>query len=134
MNVSDDPLLPVEKFAVGGARTVRGYRENQFVRDNGVVASLEWRFPVFPDKKRDGRYRLQLVPFIDFGRSWDEDDTLSTSEAESISSIGLGFLWEPTPAWHIELFLGHAFDDVDNPNDDDLQDDGVHFRLSYSVI
>ena len=117
-----------------GARTVRGYRENQFVRDNGVVASLEWRFPLFPDKEGAGRYRLQLVPFVDFGRSWDENDALPTSEAEEISSAGLGFLWDPSRSWHLELFLGHAFDDVDNPNDDDLQDDGVHFLLNYRVL
>ena len=124
-----DPLLPAEKFAVGGARTVRGYRESQFVRDNGVAASLEWRFPVLPDE--GGILRLQLVPFVDFGRSWDDG---KTSEAEEIASVGLGFLWDPTRAWHAELFWGHALDDVENLNDDDLQDDGVHFLLSYSVF
>ncbi len=35
-----DPLLPIEKFAVGGANTVRGYRDNQLVRDNGLVLSV----------------------------------------------------------------------------------------------
>jgi hemolysin activation/secretion protein len=130
--LASDPLLPIEKFAVGGATTVRGYREAQFVRDNGVVASFEWRFPVFPDE--GGTFRLQLAPFADFGRSWDEDDSLPTSNAAEISSVGFGFLWDPTPAWHAQLFYGYALDEVPNPGSDDLQDDGIHFLLDYSVF
>ncbi|MGH8604710.1 MAG: ShlB/FhaC/HecB family hemolysin secretion/activation protein [Gammaproteobacteria bacterium] len=42
-----DPLLPLEKLGVGGASTVRGYRENLLVRDQGFVGSIEFRFPVF---------------------------------------------------------------------------------------
>lgn len=41
VQVSDDPLLPLERMAVGGRHTVRGYRENQLVRDNGYAASTE---------------------------------------------------------------------------------------------
>jgi hemolysin activation/secretion protein len=132
--LADQPLLPVEKLAVGGATTVRGYRENQFVRDNGVVASLEWRIPVFPDKKTEGRFRLQLVPFVDYGRSWNEEGTVLTSKVEEISSAGLGFLWDPSPSWHIQLFLAHAFDDINIPGEKTLQDEGVHFRVSYRVF
>lgn len=41
-----DQLLPLGKFSVGGANTVRGYRENLYVRDNGVLSSLEFRIPL----------------------------------------------------------------------------------------
>ncbi len=41
LQLSKDALLPLEKFSVGGLRSIRGYRENQFVRDNGAAVSLE---------------------------------------------------------------------------------------------
>ena len=47
--LASDALLAMEKFVVGGHATVRGYRENQFVRDNGFAASAELRFPLFVD-------------------------------------------------------------------------------------
>jgi hypothetical protein len=47
LQLAEDPLLPLEQFAVGGASTVRGYRENQLVRDNGFVTSAELRIPTF---------------------------------------------------------------------------------------
>ena len=36
----------MEQIAVGGMRTVRGYRENQMVRDNALISSLELRIPL----------------------------------------------------------------------------------------
>jgi len=43
VQLATDPLLPLEQFAVGGPESVRGYVENQYVRDSGAVASLEAR-------------------------------------------------------------------------------------------
>src|SRR5262249_53680386 len=40
--VTDDRLLALEQMAVGGLETVRGYRENQLVRDRAIVASVEF--------------------------------------------------------------------------------------------
>ncbi len=39
--LSDDPI-PVGKFSLGGASTVRGYRENHMTTDSGLLASAEW--------------------------------------------------------------------------------------------
>lgn len=131
--IAMDDLLPIEKFAVGGSDSVRGYRTNQFVRDNGVVASMEFRFPLFPDMQHKWPFRIRAAPFVDYGRSWDKDDDLPTSEAEDISSIGLGLLWDPIPDFHAEIFYGYALKDVDNP-EEDLQDEGIHFRLEFKVF
>jgi hemolysin activation/secretion protein len=46
LQLANNPLLPLEQLAVGGRYTVRGYQENQLVRDNGVIAQLEARVPV----------------------------------------------------------------------------------------
>jgi hemolysin activation/secretion protein len=62
--ISDDNLLSMEQFSLGGATTIRGYRENEIVRDNGIVLSMEWRVPVWeilPSKKWGGKYRWLLL-------------------------------------------------------------------------
>jgi hemolysin activation/secretion protein len=125
---SSDTLVAIEKYAVGGRYSVRGYRENQFVRDNGMNASLEWRIPLYA---KEGQNKIQMVPFIDYGMSWDTDEELSNTESQSISSMGLGLLWDPTMQFHMELYWGHALDDVPTPTDKDLQDDGIHFQIVY---
>lgn len=45
--LSDDPLMSLEKLAIGGVDTVRGFRENTYVRDNGVALSVEMQLPVW---------------------------------------------------------------------------------------
>ena len=62
---TNDPLFSMEQFAVGGALSVRGYRQNFIVRDTGYNASLEYRYPLMKDAS--GRSSLALAPFIDAG-------------------------------------------------------------------
>ncbi|MGH8502908.1 MAG: ShlB/FhaC/HecB family hemolysin secretion/activation protein [Gammaproteobacteria bacterium] len=131
LQLAEDPLLPLEQFAVGGAATVRGYRENQLVRDNGFVASAELRIPVFrlpiPRLSRtaeDGS--VQLAPFADFG--WAENTDIATPDPKTISSVGLGLRWDPSDDLHAELYWGYGLRDIDSL-DDDLQDSGIHFRV-----
>lgn len=137
-----DPLLSIEKLPVGGASTVRGYRENLLVRDNGLVASLEWQVPLFTTQTATERFdprRLRLAVFVDYGRSWDNswdnlldpDFELPSTDKTDISSAGLGLLWDPKPGVRAEVYWGHAFEDYDTGSSD-LQDDGIHFRFSWS--
>lgn len=125
----DDGLLPLEKFAVGGAASVRGYRENQLVRDNGWVSSLELRIPVLHDAA--GASRTQFAVFLDAGRSWNKTDP--SPDPEFISSAGVGLRWDPTSKLHAELYWARAFRNVDQTSNDP-QDEGVHFLLRYSAF
>jgi len=86
--LTGDRLLPMEQFAVGGVDTVRGYRTNSQVGDNGWYGSLEARFTVL----RDDRWgTLQITPFFDLGSSWHTGEAGS----EFLSSTGLGLAWQP---------------------------------------
>ncbi len=136
LQFSDSPLLPLEKFSVGGASSVRGYRENQIVRDNAAVSSAELRIPVFrlplPKISRnpeDGM--VQLAPFIDWG--WAENKNRTTPDPKTVSSIGLGLRWDPSPNIHAHVYWGYPFEDIDNP-EDDLQDEGVHFQFRWQFF
>ncbi len=133
VQLSKDPLLSLEKFSVGGATSVRGYRENQFVRDNGVVLSLEWRIPVFQlsvpnisQSPSDGT--VYVAPFTDWGWSWESDR--DTQGPRSLSSAGIGIRWDPGPNLQANLYWGYAFRNIDTP-DNDLQDDGFHFLVDW---
>ena len=126
-----DPLLAMYKMPVGGRYSVRGYRVNQFVRDNGAAATIEYQFPPFVDDSGRGRGHLNLAVFADYGVSWDEEDALLTTGKARIASAGLGLLWDPLPAFHAEVYWGEDFDDLDTPNDA-LQDKGFHYRFTFN--
>lgn len=122
--IANDSLLGIEKFSVGGRRTVRGYRENEFVRDNGVVASLELRIPVWYDARR--RPILQLAAFADFGRTWNDNET---GDAEEIGSVGIGIRMAPFEWLRGELYWGHKLKDTSEYGDN-IQNDGIFFGLT----
>jgi hemolysin activation/secretion protein len=138
LQLAADPLLPLEKFALGGANSVRGYRENAFVRDNGWVSSIEFRLPVarlpltwLSDDADDGW--LQLAPFFDIG--WSEDIVNDSQSQNIVYSAGLGLRWDPASRLHAEFYWGHGFVSLEPQNvEHDLQDDGLHFRLDLGLL
>jgi len=134
--ISRDQLLPIEKFAVGGSNSVRGYRENQLVRDNGFVFSIEGRFPVatvaIPGLSDDlDAGVVSLAPFFDFGRSSDKH--IATPSPRNLYSAGIGVRWNVSDNIQMEIYWGHAFRNIDNP-DNDLQNAGIHFRLLTTLF
>nr|VFK56787.1 MAG: Hemolysin activation/secretion protein [Candidatus Kentron sp. TUN]VFK63631.1 MAG: Hemolysin activation/secretion protein [Candidatus Kentron sp. TUN]VFK64018.1 MAG: Hemolysin activation/secretion protein [Candidatus Kentron sp. TUN] len=124
---TNDSLLPLEQFAVGGANSVRGYRENQLVRDQGYIASLEYRHSLLgPGNPHD----LKLVLFSDIGggRYWDKRVPDS-----HLWSVGIGVRWD----WkqlHAAIDWGYRLRSVPEPLDHDLQDEGVHFSLNLDLL
>ena len=134
---ADDALLPSEKFAFGGATTVRGYQENLLVRDSAVLASVEWRIPVtklrIPDISTappDGT--VQLALFFDYGIGWDKNDF--NLPFDDISSVGIGVLWTPSRWLYGNLYWGYALRDLPSGPDSDLQDYGIHFSLTAEFL
>ena len=136
VQLASDSLLPVEQMAVGGRYTVRGYRENQLVRDQAVLASLESRIPLV--KSFSLADYLDIAPFVDYGRAWNKD--LPTPPIQSISSIGLGLRWGVTLVRspvrvqsQFEIYWGYPLRDVDHP-ENNLQDDGIHFQFLLRIF
>ena len=130
VQLTKDPLFSMEQYSVGGALSVRGYRENQIVRDNGYDLSLEYRYPMMQDAT--GRTVLALAPFIDAGGG-NNNELPNGSNPDLISSAGIGLRWDPTPAIHAQVYWGHPFHDV-IVDGDSLQDDGIHFLLSANLL
>ncbi|MCG8125444.1 MAG: hypothetical protein N0E55_16025, partial [Candidatus Thiodiazotropha taylori] len=73
------------------------------------------------------------IPFFDYGRSWDRDDNLTTHSAATLTSIGVGLTARPMDDLYMELFYGKQLkdDDYQAGQEHDLQDEGIHFSVSY---
>ncbi len=142
-NLNKLKLLALEKFSLGGASSVRGYRENLLLRDQAIFASIEWRLPLFylpfPGLSQRGDGLLWVVPFVDYGRGRDgdpggdkEDVAYNDSKVpKDISSVGLGLLWSPHKMIDTQLYWGKPLRNVKAPEGEehDLQDEGIHFQV-----
>jgi len=127
--VANRRLLPLDGLAIGGVNTVRGYRENQLLRDRGQVLALELGIPLL-DGPGPERPVLTMSPFLDWGRGQNAYDA-----ATILSSTGLALRLD----WY--GFRGEfAFAKrLQHPGSADAlrgtwQDRGVHFQLSYAVF
>ncbi len=130
-----DRLLPIEKFAVGGFFTVRGYRESLLVRDNGWAASVELRIPVLRFSSpwgTPGTGLVEFATFFDGGRSWNRD--VPTGALRDLSSIGVGVRMRLNDRVRGSLYFASALEDVPDPEKTGLQDDGIHFSVSASTF
>ena len=89
VQLANQPLLSLEQFTLGGLFSVRGYRQNLLLTDNGVFASAEVRLPILSVDEVGGL--LQIVPFVDFGVGWNHQDNLiPTPNPNTLVSVGLG--------------------------------------------
>jgi len=124
-----EPLLALEQMSVGGFGSVRGYLENQLVRDRGIVSSVEFRLPVLFDKAGAGT--LYLAPFFDFGGAWGVEESPSPT---TIYSTGLGILFTPNKHLSAEVYWGYRLRHVEIPDDAGLQDLGLGFRVNLMAF
>ena len=133
--LSNQPLLGLEQLAMGGPTSVRGYRENTLVSDQGVVGSVELRFPVL--RRGDGRPWLEIGPFVDAGYASDHErakpigDVGSPSRPpDTLVGVGVAAHLTLTPRTALELTWGDALKNVPTPEDYDLQDSGIYLRFT----
>ena len=128
--LTPDTLVPIELFAVGGPTTVRGYRENELVRDAGTIASVEVRVPVF--RTAGDRILVQLAPFFDCGYSWSARGP--TFGDRWLTSAGIGLRGSFLHRIQAELYWGAKLQIVPEPLKHDLQNSGVSFRVTVGVF
>ena len=133
VHLSNDTLPSYRKFALGGANSVRGYRENLITRDNGYLVSLAWTVPLFRapiswlgGAQADGR--VTVSPFADYGYGWDHVEP--AGEHLDLASIGFDIQWRMGRNSSVDLQLAKGLIEREIPAYDKvLQDDGVHFGI-----
>ncbi len=127
--LSDDALLTLEQFSLGGAQSVRGYHENQLLRDNGLVTSAEVRIPLW--LRRNDEPALSLAPFFDLGKGWD--NRRANRGWQTLSSAGVGILCRLSQRAEASLYWGKTLSPLQRSNSS-LQDYGIHFQISLSAF
>ena len=135
VRLTNEPLLPLEQIAVGGRYSVRGYRENQLVRDNAVIGSVEARVPVV--RNVSWADVVELASFVDVGTAWNTK--LPTPDPRTLYSIGLGVRWALTLATPLplrsefELYWGVPLKHVQTQGGN-LQDHGLHLQFAVTAF
>ena len=88
---SSQTLPALEQITFGGQDTLRGYRQNFLLADNGVNASLELQFPILRPKLFGSSGVIQLVPFVDFATAWNysKEDRLRIPSYLWSTGVGL---------------------------------------------
>ncbi|WGV25572.1 ShlB/FhaC/HecB family hemolysin secretion/activation protein [Halotia branconii] len=127
LQLAADSLLPLEQFGLGGQLTVRGYRQDTLLTDNGILFSSEFRFPIVRATKIGGV--LQLTPFIDVGKGWNTKG--NTPSSSTLVGAGLGLLWKQGNNFSARLDWGIPLISVDGEKRS-LQENGLYFSLQYS--
>jgi hemolysin activation/secretion protein len=120
-------LVPLEQFSVGGQDTVRGYRQDFLLADNGGLFSTEVRIPVLRVPGIQGV--LQVVPFLDVGTGWNND--VPDPNPNTIVGTGVGLLWRQGDYLTIRLDYGIPLVSVDR-SDRTWQESGVYFSIVLS--
>jgi hemolysin activation/secretion protein len=68
---SSQALPSLEQMAFGGQETLRGYRQNFLLADNGVNASMEIQVPILRTTLFGSSGTLHLIPFVDAATAWN---------------------------------------------------------------
>lgn len=127
VQLSDRTLVPLEQISLGGQSTVRGYRQDLALNDNGAFASAELQFPIL--RTDDQKSILKISPFIEYGNVWKSSGG-ANSTPNNLASIGVGLegkLGGLTARfdWGIPLLK-------DPSRRNTWQENGLYFSIQYN--
>ncbi|MCX7102503.1 MAG: BamA/TamA family outer membrane protein, partial [Methylobacter sp.] len=135
IQLADTPLLNLERYSIGGVYTVRGYRENTYIRDNGFNTTLEFKYPIYNSETIQNS-SLNIVPFVDYGSVWNTQTNESGNQpTNNLFSSGIGLNWAYKQV-STDFYWAHAFTPVNNlvHTSRSIQDDGIHFRVLINAF
>jgi len=118
---AQDRLVPLEQFALGGVGTVRGYRENSLVRDNGHALGVSLLWPL----GGAGLEHWELGLFHERGSAWNRNEA-----RRQLRSVGLAVGYR-AHGLDFDLSWAYRIDPRVSAQRDGWQDRGIHVALSY---
>ncbi len=130
IQLADRALLPLEQFGLGGQDTIRGYRQDLLLSDNGITATAELRLPILRSPELQGL--LQLAPFFDIGAGWNSSGR-SNPSSNTIVGTGVGLRY--TQGDRLTVRLDYGIPLVSGSTSRATwQENGVYFSLSYNLF
>jgi hemolysin activation/secretion protein len=130
LQLGDRPLLPIEQFGVGGQLSVRGYRQDLLLTDNGAFGSAEVRIPILRLPKQQAL--LQATPFIEYGQGWNNGES-PNPEPSALVSAGFGLRLQVSNNLTARMDFGFPLIKVDSQKET-LQEKGIYFSVVYSLF
>ncbi|CAN1212734.1 POTRA domain-containing protein [Tumidithrix helvetica PCC 7403] len=103
LQLADRPLLSQEQISFGGQDTLRGFRQDAVLTDNGLLLSAEVRIPVLRIPEISGL--LQIAPFFDFGKAWNHS-LRPDPDPSTLASVGMGLRFQIGDRLTARLDLG----------------------------
>ncbi|NER37294.1 MAG: filamentous hemagglutinin N-terminal domain-containing protein [Oscillatoria sp. SIO1A7] len=128
LQLATTSLVPFEQFGVGGFDSVRGYRQDARLRDNGAFASVEARLPLPIFSGTDSL--VQVIPFLDAGTGWNSGDRDAPDESTLVSA-GLGLRYQLSDIIDARLDFGIPLIDIDS-RDRTWQENGIYFSIKVN--
>lgn len=124
-------LYSGERLAAGGEASVRGYRETLVLGDRGAIASVEFARPIRPFGRASG----SVFDWGAFTASVFADGAYMRNgrpphPKKTLASAGASLAWSPSEALSFRVTYARALDRVQIAGERDLQDDGVHIRMT----
>ncbi len=130
IQLADRPLVALEQFTLGGQFSVRGYRQDALLADNGAFGSVEVRLPIlrFPESNT----LVQLVPFVDVGTIWNnsKDAKLPT---DTLVSTGLGLRVQVSDRVDFRFDWGIPLVSL-NSSKKTLQEQGIYLTFLWKLF
>ena len=128
---SQDKLVAGEQYYMGGADTVRGYPELEFMGDCGYNVSVEWRTPVyFIPKDIKLRDKIQMVYFWDYGQGWLREPLVGEKGSDTLMGAGWGIRFQPLKDFYLKLDWGFPI----HPTPSDNSKSTVHIWAHIDLI
>jgi hemolysin activation/secretion protein len=129
--LTPNSLLPSEQFVIGGAQSVRGYRQNARSGDSGVRFSVEDRITLVRNSQEEAVFLV--APFFDMGYVWNNSNQFTFQESQRfIAGLGLGFIWQPISGMTVRLDYAPPLIYLDNRGNN-IQDNGFYFSVNYQL-
>ncbi|WP_162806551.1 ShlB/FhaC/HecB family hemolysin secretion/activation protein [Sphingosinicella terrae] len=130
---SSSVLYSAERLSIGGEASVRGYRESLLLADQGVIGSAEIAQPFSLSGRPPGSVpfdwgAFSLAAFADAG--WGRNAEGPQPSPRTLVAVGAALAWQPSDAIALRVAYGHALKEAVQTGSRDLQDRGVHLRLT----
>jgi hemolysin activation/secretion protein len=128
LQVANRAMLPFEQFGLGGVDSVRGYRQDALLADNGAFASAEYRFPI----SKFGRDNILLMtPFTDFGTVWNNSS--ESLPKKTLFSVGLGLRYQPSDRLTTKVEWGIPLISLQGSKRT-WQENGIYLSVFYNLF
>lgn len=128
VQVANRPLLPIEQYGLGGRETLRGYRQDILLTDNGANLSAELRIPIL--RVPQWKTLLQIAPFIDLGSTWNSGSSPNPAP-NSLASVGLGLQLQVSNNLTARFDYGIPLVHVKS-GDRTWQENGLYFSIFWN--